>query len=88
MTLDTKKRLATNNIVRLMFMITIVWVLIIGESYLLFFVIRPIGPNIHENVVSEVLKIASTITLGGVWVATMFTLENVLFRRRAIGERP
>jgi hypothetical protein len=68
-----------------MLIITVVWILIMGESYLLFFVIRPTGPNIHGSVSSALLKISSTIVLGVIWVAVMFALENFLFRRTPVG---
>jgi hypothetical protein len=80
--------LARNNVLRMMLLISIVWVLIIGESYLFFFVVRLTGPNIHESLPSAVVKILSTIGLAGVWVAVMFAFENLLFRRTGIKENP
>jgi hypothetical protein len=66
---------------RMMFVITVAWFLILSESYLFFFVIRPSLPNIHESIVSSVLKIGSIAVLALLWVVVLFALEYFLFRR-------
>jgi hypothetical protein len=66
---------------RMMFVITIAWFLILSESYVFFLVIRPTAPNIHEGVFSEVLKIGSVAMLAVLWVVVLFALERSLFRR-------
>jgi hypothetical protein len=65
----------------MMFVITVAWFLILSESYLFFFVIRPSLPNIHESIVSSVLKIGSIAVLALLWVVVLFALEYFLFRR-------
>jgi hypothetical protein len=67
---------------RMMAVITAAWFLILGESYLFFFVIRPTLPNIHENITSAVVKIGSVAMLGVLWVVVLFALETLLFSRR------
>ena len=66
---------------RMMFVITVAWFLILSESYLFFFVIRPSLPNIHESIGSSVLKIGSIAVLALLWVVVLFALEYFLFRR-------
>jgi len=69
------------SVMRMMFVITVAWFLILSESYLFFFVIRPSLPNIHESIVSSVLKIGSIAVLALLWVVVLFALEYFLFRR-------
>jgi hypothetical protein len=66
---------------RMMCVITVAWFLILSESYIFFFVVRPTLPNIHESVVSSVLKISSIAVLALLWVVVLFALEYFLFRR-------
>ena len=66
---------------RIMFVITAAWILILSESYFFFFVIRPTAPNIHQSIVSAVLKIGSIAMLAVLWVVVLFALEYFLFRR-------
>jgi hypothetical protein len=65
----------------MMLVITAAWLLILSEAYLFFFVIRPTAPNIHESIVSAVLKIGSVALLAVLWVVVLFALEYFLFRR-------
>jgi hypothetical protein len=62
-------------------MITATWVLLLGETFILFGVIRPLGPNIHESVSSAVLKLGAGIVLALVWVGVMFALRSLYVRR-------
>lgn len=71
----------TGSIPRMMLVITAAWLLILSEAYLFFFVIRPTAPNIHESIVSAVLKIGSVALLAVLWVVVLFALEYFLFRR-------
>jgi cytochrome c biogenesis factor len=64
-------------------MVTATWVLLLGETYILFGVVRPMYPNIHENAVSAVVKIGAAIVLGAVWVGVMFALRGFYVRRVA-----
>jgi hypothetical protein len=62
-------------------MITATWILLLGETFVLFGVIRPLAPNIHESPSSAVLKIGAAIILGIVWVVVMFVLRSFYVRR-------
>jgi len=66
-----------------MIVITAAWLLILSESYLFFFVIRPTAPNIHESIISATLKISFIAMLAVLWVGVLFALEYLLFRRRS-----
>jgi hypothetical protein len=71
------------NIYELMLIVTIAWVLILGESYIFIAVIRPLGPSIHIGPLpSTVAKVILTAGLGALWVAAMFTSDLVYTRRR------
>jgi len=63
--------------------ITATWVLLLGETFVLFGVIRPLGPNIHESPSSAVLKVGAAVVLGVVWVVVMFALRSFYVRRVA-----
>ncbi len=76
-------RPAVNAVLGLLLMITATWVLMIAETFILFGLIRPLGPNIHESVTSAALKIGATVVLGGVWVAVMFLLRSFYVHRVA-----
>lgn len=64
----------------MMLVITVAWMLILSESFLFFFVIRPTAPNIHESVSSAILKVGSVALLAVVWVVVLYGLERLLFR--------
>lgn len=66
-------------------MITATWVLLLAETFILFGVIRPLAPNIHESVSSAVLKIGAAIVLIAVWVVVMFVLRG-FYVRRVVGQ--
>jgi len=61
--------------------ITATWVLLLGETFILFGVIRPLGPNIHESAASAVLKLGAAAVLGAVWVMVMYLLRSFYVRR-------
>lgn len=58
----------------MLLVITASWLLILGETYVFFVVVRPLGPAIHLVgwVPSTILKIGLTAGLGILWVAVMF----------------
>jgi hypothetical protein len=70
-----------NAISGLALMVTATWALLLVETFVLFGLIRPIAPNIHESAFSAVLKIGATVVLGAVWVVVMFLLRSFYVRR-------
>ncbi|MGA2665854.1 MAG: hypothetical protein ABSF83_13020 [Nitrososphaerales archaeon] len=68
--------------------VTVAWLLIIGETYFFVAVVRPLGPGIHlGDVPSSVAKVILTAGLGVVWVVVMFVMDSLYARvRRADGE--
>ena len=60
--------------------ITATWVLLLGETFILFGVIRPLGPNIHESLSSATLKLGAGIVLALVWVGAMVALRSFYVR--------
>ena len=72
----------------LMFMCIVAWLLIIGESYIFFAVIRPLGPALHTGIrlgfLSSVLKIVGTVGLIVGWVAAMLALRGLLIRSKSL----
>jgi hypothetical protein len=62
----------------LVLIITASWLLILGETYIFFAVVRPLGPpvglpELHGSaILSSALKIVLTVGLGVLWVVTMF----------------
>src|SRR5437660_3422601 len=72
-----------NAIAALALMVTATWVLLLGETFVLFGVIRPLGPNIHESPSSAALKLGAAAVLGLVWVVAMFLLRGFYVRRVA-----
>lgn len=66
----------------MMLIITVAWLLILGESYLFIAVIRPLGPPIRSDVPSSALKVLLTAMLGAVWVAVMLALDSSYTRER------
>jgi hypothetical protein len=66
--------------------VTVSWLLILGETYIFFAVVRPLGPpvglpQLHGSaILSAALKIVLTTALGVLWVAVMFAVWALLFR--------
>ena len=62
----------------LVLIITASWLLILGETYVFFAVVRPLGPpvglpQLHGSaILSSALKILLTVGLGALWVVVMF----------------
>lgn len=71
-----------------MLVITVAWALILSESFLFFFIIRPTGPNIHLKVTAEILKVSSVASLAVLWVVVLYGLERFLFRPLAADSEP
>jgi hypothetical protein len=68
----------------LFIMCVVAWLLIVGESYVFFAVIRPLGPPLHIgfrlSFLSSVLKILGTAGLIVGWIAAMLALRAFLFQ--------
>ncbi len=66
--------------------VVVAWLLIIGESYIFFAVIRPLGPALHVGLrykfLSSLLKILGTLGLAVGWVAVMLALRDALVRAK------
>ncbi len=72
-----------NSVSGLLLIVTATWILLLAETFILFGVIRPLAPNIHESASSAALKIGATVVLGGVWVVAMFLLRSFYVGRVA-----
>jgi cytochrome c biogenesis factor len=72
-----------NSVSGLALMVTATWLLMLAETYVLFGVIRPLAPNIHESATSAVLKVGATVVLVLVWVGVMFVLRSFYVTRVA-----
>jgi len=62
-------------------MVTVTWVLLLGETFLFFGVIRPLAPNIHESISSAALKVGAIVGLIVLWGVVMFLLRTSYVRR-------
>jgi len=71
---------AMRGLTKLLLMVTVTWVLVLGETFFFFVVIRPLGPNVHESASSAVLKVTSTILLLLLWIVVMFLLRRYYVR--------
>ena len=76
----------------LMILIVIAWLLIIGESYIFFAVIRPLGPALHIgfrlSFLSSILKILGTAGLAFGWVGIMLAIRAILIKSKVRGKTP
>lgn len=73
---------------RMILVITVAWALILSESFLFFYIIRPTAPNIHLSLMSEAIKVSSVASLAILWVAVLYGLERFLFRPLAPSREP
>jgi hypothetical protein len=65
----------------LMIIVTVAWLLILGESYFFIVIVRPLGPNIHSGFIpSSVAKVLLTAGLGFLWVGVMFAMDSLYAR--------
>jgi carbon starvation protein CstA len=61
--------------------VAVSWLLILGETYVFFAVVRPLGPPLHSSeIISGAMKIGLTAGLAVLWVAVMFGLWWLYFR--------
>jgi len=73
----------TSNLYGLLGIVTVAWLLVVGESYFFIAVVRPLGPTIHAGFIpSSVAKIILTAGLGLLWVGVMFVLDTLYTRPR------
>jgi len=69
----------------MLLVITASWLLILGETYVFFVIVRPLGPPLHEGAVpSTALKVGLTVGLGALWVAVMFGIWWLYLRAHRI----
>jgi hypothetical protein len=79
--MNSPERKGGGNLVRMMLVITAAWLLILGETYVFFIIVRPIGPPLHEGpVLSTLLKVGLTAGLGVLWVVVMFGIWRLYLR--------
>ena len=80
MILGTRRK-AQGSLAAMLLVITVSWLLILGETFVLFDIIRPLGPPLHEgNIPSAVTKIGLTAGLGALWVIVMFGIWRLYLR--------
>lgn len=57
------------------------WVLILGETYVFFVIVRPLGPALHAgDIPSSVAKILLTMGLGALLVLAMLGMSRLYLR--------
>jgi hypothetical protein len=70
--------MTVKSIFGLLVIVTVAWLLIIGESYFFIVVVRPLGPPLHvADLPSTALKVLTTAGLGVLWVAVMFAMDSL-----------
>lgn len=73
--------MTSRSIYGLLAIITVSWLLIVGESYFFIAVVRPLGPPLHlGDLPSTVLKLALTAGLALLWIAAMFVMDTLYTR--------
>jgi hypothetical protein len=71
------------NLYGLLGIVTVAWLLAVGESYVFIAVVRPLGPTIHAGFIpSSAAKIILTAGLGVLWVGVMFVMDTLYARSR------
>jgi len=79
---ESKRR---SSMIAMLLVITASWLLILGETYVFFVIVRPLGPALHEGAVpSTVLKVGLTVGLGLLWVVVMFGIWWLYLRAHRI----
>lgn len=77
---DPSNRSATS-LLAMLLIVAASWVLILGETYVFFVVIRPLGPALHEgNIPSSVAKLILTLGLGAFLVFAMWGMSKLYLR--------
>jgi hypothetical protein len=70
--------MTVKSIYGLLVIVTVAWLLILGESYLFIVVVRPLGPPLHvADLPSTALKVLITAGLGMLWVGVMFAMDSL-----------
>ena len=65
----------------LLVIVTVAWLLILGETYFFIAVVRPLGPPLHlADLPSTILKITLTAGLAVLWVGVMFVMDSLYTR--------
>lgn len=73
MTVGEKVAERSGSLTAMLLVVTVSWLLILGETYVFFNVVRPLGPPLHAgNLPSTFLKVGLTVFLGVLWVVVMF----------------
>ncbi len=73
--------MTTRSLFGLTVIVTVAWLLILGESYFFIAVVRPLGPPLHlADLPSSILKVALTAGLGFLWVGVMFVMDSLYGR--------
>ncbi len=71
--------------------VTVAWLLVLGDSYLFFGVIIPLGPAIHDvGSLTEysLLKIGLTFALALLWFVVIISLTRLYVRARLAPQPP
>lgn len=73
---------STESLFAMLAVIAASWVLILGETYVFFVIVRPLGPNLHTpgDIPSSVAKIVITLGLGALLVFAMFAMSRLYLR--------
>jgi hypothetical protein len=65
----------------MMAVVTVAWLLILGDTYVFFVIVRPLGPALHDAPLpSSVLKVMLTLGLGASWFVVMFVVDWLYLR--------
>lgn len=73
--------MSLRNLYGLMVIASVAWLLIIGESYFFFAVVRPLGPPFHTGPLpSTLVKVLLTAGLALLWIGLMFVMDFVYWR--------
>ena len=73
--------MSSRSLLGLVVIVTVAWLLILGESFFFIDVVRPLGPNLHSGFIpSNVAKVLLTAGLGVLWVAVMFVMDSLYTR--------
>ncbi|QQG48516.1 MAG: hypothetical protein HY247_07175 [archaeon] len=70
---------------------SIAWLLMIGEVYVFFYVILEFAPPIHETgslTLLALLKVAATLALGGLWFVVMSAVSRFYASSRVRARTP
>ncbi len=69
------------SLVGMLLIVAASWVLILGETYVFFAIVRPLGPELHAgDVPSSVAKIILTLGLGAFLVFAMFAMSRLYLK--------